>query len=83
MISVQIKGPQSIRILTEIFSNSTKIQIYNNNCSLTLFSLGFLETLHDWGGGENCPCSLLAYTQQLLALELSFKFVWKGNFILF
>ena len=40
----------------------------------TLFRLGFLKTLYDWGTeSARAPCSLIS--QQLLALELSFKFV--------
>ena len=34
MISVQMTVPQKEGFLTEIFSSSTKIQIYNNDCTL-------------------------------------------------
>ena len=33
MISVQITNQQSVGFLTEIFSNSTKIQICNTDCT--------------------------------------------------
>ena len=32
MIAVQITGPQSLGLLTEIFSSLTKIKINNNDC---------------------------------------------------
>ena len=44
---------------------------------LTLFRLSFLKTLYDWGA-ESARALCLLISQQLLALELSFKFVWKG-----
>ena len=44
--------------------------------NLTLFRLGFLETLYDWGGGvKNARGLCLLMSRQLLALELLFKFV--------
>ena len=33
-MSVEITGPQSLKFLTEIFSSSTKVQIYYNDCTL-------------------------------------------------
>ena len=45
---------------------------------LTLFRQRFLKTLYDWGT-ESARALYLLISQQLLALELSFKFV-KRNF---
>ena len=40
---------------------------------LTLLRLGFLKTLYDWAESACALCLLIS--QQLLALELSFKLV--------
>ena len=45
------------------------------NWSLTLFRLGVLEILYDWGGVECARAVCLFISQQFLAIELSFKFV--------
>ena len=42
---------------------------------LTLFRLGVLEILYDWGGVECARAVCLFISQQLLTIELSFKFV--------
>ena len=42
---------------------------------LTLFRLGVLEILYDWGGVECARAVCLFISQQFLAIELSFKFV--------
>ena len=42
---------------------------------LTLFRLGVLEILYDWGGVECARAVCLFISQQFLTIELSFKFV--------
>ena len=61
--------------LPTVSSNFGKKMLSFAGTVLTLFRLGVLEILYDWGGVECARAVCLFISQQFLTIELSFKFV--------
>ena len=76
LINEIINQKNTSKFPSNIRHYNTSISCQKSICDiLTLFRLGVLEILYDWGGVECARAVCLFISQQFLAIELSFKFV--------